>query len=56
MTELTNYEQWQLEKYGNILPTPEATSDGELYESGIEELNRLADWMDYQTEPQLIER
>lgn len=53
--ELTNYEQFQLEKYGNVLPTPEATPEGDLFESGIEELNRLAEWTNAQAEQQLFE-
>ena len=35
--ENTNYENWQLEKYGNVIGTIESTPDGELYESGIED-------------------
>ena len=54
--ELTNYEQFQLNKYGNILPTPEATPDGDLFESGIEELNRLAEWTNAQAEQQLCQQ
>lgn len=54
--ELTNYDQFQLEKYGNILPTPEATPEGDLFESGIEELNRLAEWTNAQAERQLYEQ
>lgn len=53
--ELTNYEHFQLEKYGNILPTPESTPEGDLYESGIEELNRLAEWTNAQAEQELYE-
>lgn len=53
--ELTNYELFQLNKYGNILPTPETTPDGDLFESGIDELNRLAEWIDAQAEQRLYE-
>ena len=53
--ELTNYDMFQLEKYGNILPTPEATPEGDLFESSIEELNRLADWTNAQVESQMYE-
>lgn len=53
--ELTNYEQFQLEKYGNVLPTPEATPEGDLYESGLEELDRLAEWTNAQAEQQMYE-
>ena len=54
--ELDNYQQFQLNKYGNILPTPEATPDGDLFESGIEELNRLAEWTNAQAEQQLYQQ
>lgn len=54
--ELDNYQQFQLEKYGDILPTPQATPDGDLFESGIEELNRLAEWTNAQAEQQLYEQ
>ena len=53
--ELTNYEKFQLEKYGNVLPTPEATPEGDLYESGLEELDRLAEWTNAQAEQQMYE-
>ena len=55
MSVFTNYENWQLEKYGNVIGTIESTPDGELFESGIEELNRLAEWMNEQAERQLEE-
>lgn len=44
--EQTNYDLWQLERYGNILPTLEVTPDGDLFESGIEELNRMAAYIE----------
>lgn len=53
--QLTNYEQFQLEKYGNVLPTPEATPEGDLYESGLEELDRLSEWINAQSEAQMHE-
>ncbi len=52
----TNYEQWQLEKYGNVVAPVECTPDGELFESGIEEINRLAEWTNEQAERQLEEQ
>ena len=42
--ELTNYEWWQLNNYGNIIPDCNNTPEDELFESGIEELNRLAEY------------
>lgn len=53
MKELDNFERWQLEKYGNILPSGKTLPDAELFETGIEELNRLAEWIDMQAEKQL---
>ncbi len=42
---MTAYERWQLEKYGSIIPDMGVTPDGELEESGFEELNRLAEFI-----------
>ncbi len=50
-----NYENWQIEKYGNVIGSIETTPDGDLFESGIDELNRLAEWMNEQAERQLEE-
>lgn len=54
--EPTNYEQWQLENYGNVIPPIEITPDGDLLESGIEELNRMADWINEMAERQMEEK
>lgn len=54
--DLDNYEHWQLKNKMSILPTPEATPEGDLFESGIEELNRLAEWTNAQAEQQLYEQ
>lgn len=56
MEKLDPYSQWQLEKYGNIVGSIETTPDGDLFESGIEELNRMAEWMDMMAERQLREQ
>lgn len=53
--ELSNYDFWQLSRFGNIIPSIEATPDGELFETGIEELRRMSDWIEQQTEIQLSE-
>jgi hypothetical protein len=53
--ELDNYQAWQQERYGNIIPTVEATPDGDLYESGLEELDRLAEYMNMQAEQQMFQ-
>ena len=46
---MTAYEQFQLTKYGNILPDTAHTPE-ELAENGIEELTRLAEWIEQQNE------
>jgi hypothetical protein len=51
---MSNYDCWQLEKYGSILQEPVVLPDGELFETGIEELNRLAEWIEMQAEQKLI--
>jgi hypothetical protein len=53
--ELTNYEQWQLENHGDVIGDISVTPEGEMYESGIEELNRLAEYIDLHSERQLWE-
>lgn len=52
---LSPYDQWQINTYGNIIPTVEETPDDELFESGIEELERLAEWMESMAEAELME-
>jgi len=47
--ELTNYQSWQMEKYGNVVSEAESTSAAELMNSGLEELNRLAEWVSHQS-------
>jgi hypothetical protein len=48
MKELTNYEQWQINKYGNIC----GNDDTDMFEAGIEELTRLAEYIDLQSQLQ----
>lgn len=52
--QLSPYDQFQLTTYGNILPAIANTKDEDLFESGIEELNRLAEWTEYMNELELI--
>ena len=52
ITELTNYEMFQLEHYGNILPELVIMPDGSC-ENGIDEQNRSAEWVHLQSEIQL---
>lgn len=40
MTELTNYQQWQIERRGDILPEPNL----EIGEPGEKEAERFAEW------------
>jgi hypothetical protein len=50
--ELTNYQQWQLENKGDILPTPIVLPSGEV-EGKNEEISRFDEWMHMQAELQL---
>jgi hypothetical protein len=52
--EFTEYELFQLKRYGNIIPNRENTPDDEQYENGILELNRLADFIESQSETNLL--
>lgn len=49
--ELTNYEQWQLEKYGNVLKDYSHGEDGTL-QANEDELRRLEEWVYQQEELQ----
>jgi hypothetical protein len=53
--ELTNYESWQLEKYGDILQPVESMplADIDFFEAGSEELARREEWLNLQYERQL---
>lgn len=52
--QLSPYDQFQLSTYGNILQPIANTKDEDLFESGIEELNRLAEWTEYMNDLELI--
>lgn len=52
MRELTNYELWQLERYGDFLPTPYLF---ETEQNGEPEARRFAEWSHLQYERQLHE-
>lgn len=49
--ELTGFELFQLERYGNILGTTEVMPDGEC-EAGEEERQRFENWCELQAERQ----
>lgn len=49
--ELSNWEQWQLEKYGNILPLPNL----QIAEPGEAEARRFNEWSHLQQERLLHE-
>lgn len=53
-TELSPYQLWQLEKYGNIIQ--DVVPVEELIESGVEEMNRLAEWMELHSEQQQLQQ
>lgn len=53
--EQTNYDLWQIERYGDIIPEIQVTPEGDLFESGIEELNRMAEYMEMNAALQLSE-
>lgn len=46
-----NYKTWQMKTYGNIIPGIESTPENELMDSGLEELNRLAEWISRRSRP-----
>ena len=50
---MTNYQMWQLEKYGNIAPLIQV--NGDVFENGVEEMERLAEWVEIQAERELHE-
>lgn len=53
--QMTSYEIFQMERYGYIIPDISNTPESELFESGIEELNRLAEWTESMAEAELME-
>lgn len=48
---MTNYEEWQLNCYGNILPDPNI----EIEEPGEDEARRFESWTNNEHEKQLNE-
>lgn len=54
MNELTNYQQWQADCFGDILPEPTVLPSGDV-EGKNEELNRFSEWVELQAEQQLFE-
>ena len=52
--DLDNYQRWQLETFGNILPS--VVPESELFESGIDELNRLAEWIDKESDAETLKQ
>lgn len=49
---MTNYEEWQLEIYGNVLPEPIILPSGEM-EGTNPEIERSVEWVNLQAELQL---
>jgi hypothetical protein len=46
---MSNYEEWQLNCFGNILPPVEIMPSGET-ENGEEEIRRFQEWTELQNE------
>lgn len=46
---MSNYEAWQEENYGNVLPEPIVLPSGEV-EGKNEEIDRMGEWMQLQAE------
>lgn len=55
-TELTNYERWQIEKYGNVLPPTQKTLFTNSFNHEFDEMHRLEEWTRMQEERQLAEK
>lgn len=53
---LTPYERFQMVHYGNILPEVKNTKDEDLEASGLEELNRLAEWTESLAEMETLDK
>ena len=51
MQHLSAYEQWQINKYGKILSR---TEEDTVFESGSEEAERFADWVNFKVELEII--
>lgn len=49
---MSNYDLWQMERFGDILPEPIVLPSGEI-EGSNEEINRSAEWVELQAELQL---
>ena len=52
LADLTNYELWQIEKYGNILRTLHTLPDGSC-ENNEDEIRRQAEWVERQADNEL---
>lgn len=52
LAELTNYELWQIEKYGNILRTLHTLPDGSC-ENNEDEIRRQAEWVERQSDNEM---
>jgi len=49
-----SFERWQQAKYGNVIAPIDATPEPELYESGMQELERLTEWVEKTAEVEMI--
>ncbi len=48
--EITAYDQWQLEKYGNIILEKILAGDNEEYENGQAEAREFSEWIEKQAD------
>lgn len=52
--ELTPYEVWQLNRYGNIIQDANNIPEEELFESGIQELERFGEYLEMLNEQKML--
>lgn len=55
ISELSPFDRWQLEKYGNIAAKPVDIPDERVVENGFDDLNRFSEWMCYMAEQELLQ-
>lgn len=53
LENMSPYDRWQFEKYGNILDVNNMT-DEMILENGLDDLNRFAEWMQEMAEQELL--
>lgn len=48
-----SFEEFQLRRYGNVIPEGTNLPEEELFEAGIDQLGRLSEWIGEQADQQL---